>query len=61
MVAHFVNNALVVLIYWLVNRGVLDIDPEAPLALGWPIVVCCSLAAVVLFVATFGKRLKTND
>ena len=61
MVAHFFNNAMVVLVYWFVNRGVLDMDPEAPLALGWPVVLCCSLAAVTLFVVTFVKRLKTND
>ena len=61
MIAHFFNNAMVVLVYWLVNRGVLDIDPEAPLALGWPVVLCCSLAAVTLFAVSFVKRLKTND
>lgn len=53
MVAHFVNNAIVVVLYWLVARGVLDIDPEAPLALDWSLTVCCTVAALVLFVVTF--------
>ena len=60
MLAHFFNNALVVVLYWLVARGVLDIDPEAPLQVGFTLTACCSLAAVALFVVTFGKRLKTS-
>jgi membrane protease YdiL (CAAX protease family) len=60
MLAHFVNNALVVVIYWLVARGVLDVDPEAPLQLGALLTACCTLAALILFVVTFGKRLKTK-
>lgn len=53
MMAHFVNNALVVVLYWLVARGVLDIDPEAPLNLDWGLTVLCTVAAVVLFIVTF--------
>mgnify|MGYP002856987088 CR=1 FL=1 len=60
MVAHFVNNALAVVLYWLVARGVLDIDPEAPLQVGVGLTVCCTVAAVVLFVVTFTKRMKTS-
>ena len=60
MLAHFVNNALVVVLYWLVARGVLDIDPEAPLQCGAALIVSCSVAAVVLFVVTFVKKLKTS-
>lgn len=59
MMAHFVNNALVVVIYWLVARGVLNIDPEAPLRVDWALTVLCSLAAVaLLWVTFFGKRKK---
>ena len=58
--AHFVNNALVVVLYWLVARGVLDIDPEAPLAVDETLTACCTLAAFAVFVVMFGKKLKTN-
>jgi membrane protease YdiL (CAAX protease family) len=56
MLAHFVNNALVVVLYWLVARGVLDIDPEAPLRVGLELTVCCTAAAVALFGVTFLRR-----
>ena len=56
MLAHFVNNALVVVLYWLVARGALDIDPEAPLHVGLELTVCCTAAAVALFVVTFVRR-----
>ncbi len=60
MLAHFVNNAIVVVVYWLVARGVLDIDPEAPLAVGGALTACCTLAAVAVFGVTFGKQLKIS-
>lgn len=58
MMAHFVNNALVVVLYWLVARGVLDIDPEAPLNLDWGLTALCTVAAVALFIVTFFRRNK---
>lgn len=59
--AHFANNALVVLLYWLVARGVLDIDPSEPLMLNWLLTVCCTLAAGgVMWVTFFGKKLKNS-
>ena len=60
MLAHFVNNSVVVVLYWLVARGVLDIDPEAPLHVGVELTVCCTVAAVAVFAVTFLKRLKTS-
>lgn len=60
MLAHFANNALVVVLYWLSSRGVVDIDPNAPLQFGVLLTVCCTLAAVALFYVTFTKKLKTN-
>ncbi len=53
MLAHCVNNAIVVVLYWLVARGVLDIDPEAPLHFGAALTVACTLAAVLLFYVNF--------
>lgn len=61
MLAHFANNAIVVVLYWLVARGVLDIDPEAPVAFGTLLTVCCTLAALFLFWATFLKKQKTSE
>ena len=61
MLAHFVNNAIVVVLYWLVARGVLDIDPDAPLNLGWTVVAVCSLAALTLFYAVFMMARKKEE
>lgn len=59
--AHFTNNALVVLMYWLSARGVLPLDPSEPLTVGWLLTACCTLAAVgVLWVTFFGKKLKNS-
>ncbi len=55
MLAHFVNNALVVVLYWLVARGVLDIDPEAPIDFGTLLTVCCTLASVALLCVSLRK------
>ena len=59
-VAHFVNNAIVVVAYRLASSQGLDFDPAAPLTIGWEVTLACSVAAVFLFVVTFGKRLKKN-
>lgn len=53
MLAHFTNNALVVLLYWLSMRGVVDIDPDEPLRVGALLTACCTLAAAALFAVTF--------
>ena len=56
MMAHFVNNTLVVVLYWLVARGVIDIDPEAPLQVDWALTALCTLAAVAVLAVTFWGR-----
>lgn len=54
VLVHFVNNAIVVILYWLSARGTLGIDPAEPFNFGAGLVVCCSLAAVVLmYVAVY--------
>ncbi len=60
MVAHFFNNATVVVVYWLIARGVLDVDPEAPMAAAWPITLGCTVAAVAVLYVTVGKKLKIS-
>ena len=59
--AHFVNNAVVVVAFWLASSQGMDFDPAAPLAVGWEVTLACTLAAVFLLVVTFGKRLKVSD
>lgn len=62
MLAHFVNNAVVVVLYWLAARGVLDIDPEAPVDFPWPLTVGCTIAAVaLLWVTLSGKKQKNSS
>lgn len=55
--AHFVNNAIVVVAYWLASSRGLGFDPAAPLAIGWEVTLACTVAAVFLLAATFGKSL----
>lgn len=53
IVAHFFNNALIVVLYWLSARGVIDVDPEAPLHLAGTTIAACTLAALTLFYVVF--------
>lgn len=59
VMVHFVNNAAVVLLFWMAPPSS-GIDPSAPLAIGWTVTLACSVAAVILFVVTFGKGLKIS-
>ena len=59
--AHFVNNAIVVVAYWMASSQGVAFDPAEPLAVGWEVTLACSLAAVFLLVVTFGKRLKVSE
>lgn len=60
MVAHFFNNAVAVVLTWLILRGVVDMDPEAPLALAWPVTLGCTVAAIAVMYVSFGKNLKIS-
>jgi len=46
--AHFFNNALVVVAYFLYHRGVSHLNPADPLLLPWTVVVPCLLSAGLL-------------
>ena len=59
VLVHFVNNAIVVILFWLATPES-GFDPMAPLGVGWIVTLACSLAAVMLMVVTFGKGLKTS-
>lgn len=61
MIAHFINNAIVVVLYWLVARGVIDIDVEAPMHFPWMVTLVCTLAAVALMWVTLGDKNQKNN
>jgi hypothetical protein len=58
--AHFFNNAVVVVLYWMVAHGVIDFDPAAPMNFHWSLIAGCSIAAVGVLWVSFGKKLKIN-
>lgn len=51
--AHFVNNAVIVLLYWLHANGLSAVDPVQPFAVPWLVTLCCTLAALTLFYTSF--------
>ena len=53
MAAHFLNNGMLVVLYWLYYNGLSTVDPESDMMIGWPVTVCCTLAALTLFYASF--------
>ena len=53
MAAHLINNATLVVLYWLYSNGLSPVDPTGDLMIGWPVTVCCTLAALTLFYTTF--------
>ena len=55
VLAHFANNAIVVVIYALMSGDSTSFDPSAPLALSPLLTIACTLAAVALLVVVFGK------
>lgn len=61
--AHFLNNAIVVVFYWLCNAGVFLVNPAEPLAIDWTLSLLCFAAAAALFVVYFIKcdRPKGNE
>lgn len=57
--AHFFNNALIVVLYYLYHKGVLSTTPDTPLQMPWLTTLLCTLAAVALFALYFlskGKK-----
>ena len=54
--AHFVNNALIVVLYFLYSGGTLAVSPDEPIALPWLLTVLCFAAAACLFYIYFVKK-----
>lgn len=57
--AHFVNNAVVVVCYYLYQHGVIALSPDEPLALPYTLTLCCTAAAVITLTAV--KRNKQEE
>jgi len=56
VLAHFFNNAIVVICYYLYHQGILIDDPTSPLMMPWHTTVLCTSGSVDLFVVYFAKR-----
>ncbi len=54
--AHFFNNALIVVLYHLYHRGVLNAPPDHLMPLPWTLIVFCAVGALLLFVVYFAKN-----
>lgn len=54
--AHFFNNAAIVVMYYLYNRGELSMSPTEPMLMPWYVVVMCTVAVGILFVVYFLKN-----
>lgn len=58
---HFFNNATVVSLYYCYHGGVIDFSPSTPLSADWITTICCTLAAIILFIVYFAKKPIKNE
>ena len=58
--AHFFNNALIVVLYFLYHKGSIATSPDSPLLMPWLTTLLCTLAAAALFTLYFLKKDKNN-
>lgn len=56
VLAHFANNAIIVVAYALLSGDSTSFDPSAPLALSPLLTIVCALAAVALMIVVFRKN-----
>lgn len=56
--AHFLNNAIVVLVYFLYHRDVIGFKPDELPSIAWPWILASLLAAGFLFYVTFLRKEK---
>ena len=54
--AHFFNNALIVVLFFLYNKGEISTSPDIPLQMSWFTTLVCTLSAVALFALYFAKK-----
>ncbi len=55
--AHFFNNAIVVVLYYLYHRQLVFLDPSDSQFFSWSTTIICGLAALMLFLVYFTKIL----
>lgn len=55
--AHFFNNGFIVVLYYLHSNGVIAIDPSEQMNFPTIITVCCTVAAVALFLTNMGRKM----
>ena len=53
--AHFINNALIVVLYYLYANGLLAVSPAEPMAIAWLPTLLITAAAALLFYTYFVK------
>lgn len=58
--AHFINNALVVLFYWLYANNLTSFCPDEPLGIGWGLAVASAIAAIGLLAWEIVRARKRN-
>jgi len=56
--AHFFNNAMVVVLYYLYHRQMVFIDPSEPLFFSWTTTIISGLSGLMLFIVYFTKILQ---
>lgn len=54
--AHFLNNAVIVVMYYLYHRGAIAFDPSEQMLLPWHVTAMCGVGALLLFWLYFLKR-----
>lgn len=59
--AHFVNNALIVVLYYMYNGGVIGFKPDEIPSVGWVWTVLCTLAAGLLMYEMIVRRCKKEE
>lgn len=56
MCAHFFNNAVIVVIYYMYHRGAVSAPPSVPLDMPWMWVIMCMVGALLLGYQYFVKK-----
>ncbi len=56
--AHFFNNAIVVVLYYLYHRQLIFIDPSEPLFFSWTTTIISGLSGLMLYLVYFTKILQ---
>lgn len=58
--AHFMNNAILVVYYYLYNQGIVTANPDTPMSFPWWVVLLCTIGGLVFFYVTFMLKRKKS-